>query len=196
MLIDDKFTWSSHINDVATKISKSNAILFRLRYILPRQALISLYYALIYPHLIYCNILWGGASQNLISKLLKLQKRAIRTITHSKFCAASSPLFRELNLLKIDDIYNLQVAVFAFKYKNNLLPMSCYKLLQVVSSAHYTMRRVMFFNVPNYRTRIRERSISVVGPRVWEDLPLHLQNTCNGIKCFKKMCKEWFILNY
>ena len=55
-------------------------------------------------------ILWGNALQKYISKLEHVQKKAIfQAITRAKFNAPSSPLFRELNILKLRDLYKLNV---------------------------------------------------------------------------------------
>jgi len=45
-------------------------------------------------------------------KLVILQKRAVRIITSSPYRAASNPLFVRLRLLKFNDIYTLQLAIF------------------------------------------------------------------------------------
>ena len=36
------------------------------------------YYELIYPHLIYYNVVWGGAVNANLKKIFKLQKKAVR----------------------------------------------------------------------------------------------------------------------
>ena len=54
--IDEKLNWKSHIAVVVTSISKIIGILGRVRYKLPQEALITLYNAMILPHLNYCCI--------------------------------------------------------------------------------------------------------------------------------------------
>ena len=49
-------------------------------------------------------------------------KKAIRAITPSKYNAHYEPIFKELNLLKIEDIYKIQHLNFFYKYVNNNLP--------------------------------------------------------------------------
>jgi len=83
IIIDNKFTWQRHINYIALKISKSLAILSKLKYKIPKNCLLTLYYSLVYPHFNYCIIIWGCASQTLMNKLLILQKRAVRIVDKS-----------------------------------------------------------------------------------------------------------------
>ena len=75
--IDKKLSFSKHIEEVCGKISKSIGIMYRVSSFCPKNILMKLYYALIYPYLIYCNIIWGGAYPSHINKILLLQKRTI-----------------------------------------------------------------------------------------------------------------------
>ena len=61
--IDEKLKWDEHINVMKTKISKSFFAINKVKHILPRNMLTTLYYSLIYPYLTYGIILWGAASE-------------------------------------------------------------------------------------------------------------------------------------
>ena len=90
----------------------------RLKYIYPQHILHMLYNTLILPHLHYCLIVWGFDS----SRILLLQKRAVRTITNSWYRTHTTPIFKSLNILKINDLYWLMVLKFYYKLENKLLP--------------------------------------------------------------------------
>ena len=62
-----------------------------------------IYYYQFYSHLTYGCQLWGQ-KENEIDQTITLQKKAIRLITFSHYQAHSSPLFKELGLLKLTDI--------------------------------------------------------------------------------------------
>ena len=55
-------------------------------------------------------------------RIFMLQKKAVRLIAFSLFDAHSSPLFKKLSILKMNDLVEYYVAIFMFKYNNNLLP--------------------------------------------------------------------------
>ena len=76
-----------------------------------------LYNTLILPHLHYCLTVWGFDS----SRILLLQKRAMRTITNSWYRAHTTPIFKSLNILKVNDLYWLMVLKFYYKIENKLL---------------------------------------------------------------------------
>ena len=75
---------------IAYKLSKYVGVLNRLKHTLPPRILITLYNTLILLHFYYGLPLWGHHTSRLHTS--KLQKRALRTITNSKFNAHSEPL--------------------------------------------------------------------------------------------------------
>ena len=48
---------------------------------------------------------WYTPNTKTINRLNILQKKAIRIITKSRYNAHTSPLFKNLNILKLDDLY-------------------------------------------------------------------------------------------
>ena len=82
--IDDTLTWHSLIDHLVKKVSGSLAVLKRAKALLvPRDILISMYNALIAPYFDYCGLVWGCIGRCQSERLLKLQNRAARIITHN-----------------------------------------------------------------------------------------------------------------
>ncbi len=73
---------------------------------------------MILSHINYRILTWGFVSD----RILKLKKKAVRIISLSKYYALTDPLFKELKLLKVMDIYKLNELKFYHKYINNKLP--------------------------------------------------------------------------
>ena len=73
---------------------------------------------LILPNINYCILSWGSQ----IDKLYLLQKKAIRNISKSDFRAHTEPLFKEHNILKVQDIYHMAILKFYSKLINDNLP--------------------------------------------------------------------------
>ena len=53
VIVDQNLNWRSHIDFIALKISRSLAILSKLKHLLSNKILLTLYYTLIFPHLSY-----------------------------------------------------------------------------------------------------------------------------------------------
>ena len=77
VIVDDKLNWNEHISYVSLKISQILGVFRKLKYKLPVAMLRVLYNALIYPHLSYCNIVWGCTLLSNLDKILKLQKKSL-----------------------------------------------------------------------------------------------------------------------
>jgi len=60
-----------------------------------------------------------------ISRIRGILNRAVRIITCSYYRNHSTPLFAHLHVLKLCDIYKLQVLLYMFKAKYNWLPPTC-----------------------------------------------------------------------
>jgi hypothetical protein len=111
-------TWNSHISCIASKLSRNIGMINRLRHYLPSHSLKTLYDSLVLPHLNYGILAWGHRTE----RLFKLQKRAIRTITNSKFNAHTQPLFKSLCTLRLGDILTQKTLKFYYNYQHRNLP--------------------------------------------------------------------------
>lgn len=195
VIIDEKLNWYKHIDHISLKISRALGILNRIKNVMPHNVLLMIYNTLISPYLTYCNIIWCCAKPTLIKKMVVLQKRAVRLITRSSYRTSTGPLFRRLKLLRLMDIHKFQISLFMFKYKYSVLPASCQHYVKVNVSKHYAVRKSKYFFEPSCRTNIRENSISVCGPRLWNSLPVELQS-CTSIGLFKTELSQFYISFY
>ena len=118
LTIDENMSWNSHIQKISNKVSRALGIINRLKKFLPTYVLRLLYTSLILPHLQYAVLTWG----HKVNRVTKLQKRAVRIITCSKYNAHTDPLFKSLNLLKLKDIFVISALRLYYKCENKLLP--------------------------------------------------------------------------
>src|SRR5271165_6239916 len=146
---------------------------------LPIHVKTLIYRTMIVTHLTYCNIVWGFASKTLLNRLRLLQKRALRLLTLSHYLTPTSPLFRNLNLLKLDDMHCLEVAKFMFNVKMRLSPQIVLLNFTVIDLTlqKYNTRSNNYFLVPHYRTNLRLSSINISGPILWNSLPICIQDS-------------------
>ena len=108
-MVDEKLNWKYHINQLCKKISRGAWAIWQLRNCVDLAILKQIYYSMVHTHLQYCIICWGKACNNSLDPLIKLQKRIIRVMTFSNRLTPSLPLFHELQFLKIEDIYKLEI---------------------------------------------------------------------------------------
>ena len=196
VFVDEDLNWKCHASQIALKISKNIGVINRIKYLLTCDALLSLYYTMIHPYLLYCNIIWGGASQLALHRLTVLQKRAVRMIACSGYRSPSSPLFKQFGILKLCDIHKLQVYLFMFKCKYKMLPNSCLQLVNVNSMANrYEFRKEYEFVVVKFHTECRRKAIAIMGPDLWNSLQDSIRHL-SSISVFKSKLVSTFIEGY
>lgn len=119
---DENLSFKYHINHLQSKISKGIYLLNRVKNILPRKALKSLYYAYVHSHLTYCPIILSCSSSTDVTKIFKLQKKAIRIISHSAYNAHTSPLFKKMQILPLHKIIQQSKLIFMHSYHYKYAP--------------------------------------------------------------------------
>ena len=151
---------------------------------------------MILPYFNYCNIVWGCSSNNRLAFLIKLQKRAVGIVCKAGYRDHSTPLFKSLKTLKLQDINSFQIAIFMYKYYHNLLPPLFDGFFHLNTDIHsYYTRIAEAFHMPTVRTTLRKRSISFIGPSVWNNLRADLHRL-PSVATFKFNYKKLIIAQY
>ena len=196
VVLDEHVTWRSHINYTANKISKSIGIIRRSSFFLKKESLRILYFSMIYPYLQYCNLVWANTYQTTISRLSILQKRIIRIVNKSDFLAHTNPIFKELYLLKLEDIRILQISQLMFTVRNNSSLITLKDMFTLNNQIHsYNTRSSKSFHLPRTRTKLRQFSIKYQGPKTFNSLNSDIKESVN-YSSFTKKLKSHLISKY
>ena len=185
VFLDSSLSFREHINLICSKVSKTVGVLYRISSSAPKSILLKLYYSMIYPYFIYCNLIWGGATNILINPLFLLQKRVVRIITKSSYLEHSNPLFYELGILKIFDVYRYFCCLYAHKNIISYIP----------NVNVYRTRNVDDLQVKYQRLNITQRSIYFIVPKLFNELPYDIKNTSEFLP-FKRKLKTHLISTY
>ena len=77
-----------------------------------------MYCSIVYPHLYNGVTLWGNTAAKYTDRIQIEQNPIVKIITKKPFIKTKiSPLYDKLNLLRLDDIYKLEVLKFMFSFK-------------------------------------------------------------------------------
>ena len=149
---------------------------------------------MILPYLYYCNLAWGGTYKANLQRIVILQKRALRIVNNSTYDANTSPIFKELKLLKFHDIHSFQLGFFMFSLKNSTLPSKLNNLFLINSQIHnYNTRNAHLFRLPLCRRNTRQFSIDFQGPKFYNSLN---STSSSSSASFKRKLKEFFLSTY
>ena len=76
VMIDNHLSWKSHMAHICSKVKRSISIICKARHYVNLNILLNLYYALVYPYLIYGIVIWGHSYESTIKPLFVLQKNS------------------------------------------------------------------------------------------------------------------------
>ncbi len=209
--IDEMLTWKTHISNLEKKLSRACALICKLRYVVDQKCLIQYYYAHIYSHLKYAILAWGGVSETSLKKLNVLHRRAVRLMTlHGPLYEFMSydteqpdnfikndELFKSCSLLKLSDIYKLELSKLMYKASNNLLPSTYDNILMSLSSREAPLTRAAArneFYQPIASTIESQRRLCYAGPILWKNIDSNLKKY--SFDTFRKKYKSQIIANY
>ena len=120
--IDENLKWDTHIKSVQARISSSLYAINKIKNFAPRRILTTLCYSMVYPFLMYGISLWGATFKTHLKKLFRTQKKIVRAIVGATYNAHTNNIFYDLKILKLDDIYKINVSKFILAFMKHELP--------------------------------------------------------------------------
>ena len=176
-----------------------NELKYLVLYNCTHSVLRSLYFSLFNSHLTYGIPVWGKSIYSY--KLLLLQKKIVRAISFSKYSAPTKPIFKDLNILRFDDIFKTQIASLMWDYDHGTLPDDLNPLFTRRCDIHSRNLR----NARNQRlytstlkyTKYGSNSFSQLGSLLLNDLKdLNFYNDSTSKKVFMNKYKQSLIEDY
>ena len=125
--LDDKLDWSYHLEHIRNKMSTGNFQLGQVKNFVPYHIRKTIYLSMVKSHLEYGIIIWGSALKKYLEPVSIMQKFAIRNLMKTRSRAHTAPLFREAELLTLEDIYILRTCQFVRDFFKGSLPQSFYE---------------------------------------------------------------------
>jgi hypothetical protein len=169
---DENLSFDYHTNYLCNKINRSLFCINRAKNSLTPQALITLYYALIQSHLSYCPTIVSCANTGNISKISKLQKKAIRIINCKKYNDHTAPIFKRLKILPYEQIIRQAKLKMMHSVTYNYAPPSFRNIWprNIERNIEYDLRNNNMYTVPNPRIEQFKKSPLYSFAKLWNDL--------------------------
>ena len=140
-------------------------------------------------------LLYGAKYSALyIEPIFKLQKKALRAISHEHPRSHTLPIFKTLKLLRQQDVFQLKMLGFVFESINKMNPMCFHDFFTCNSSIHEYHTRQSYrgdvFLAHKNSLQYGLKSIHHMEAKIWNDLPVKLRNSPQKFKhSFKKHLK-------
>ena len=217
--MDSTLTWNYHIENLIKKISRSIGVLYKIRPFATDAIMKSLYYSIIHPHLIYAIQVWGSTFDKYISKLVILQKKAIRLITNNPSQYRpdgqrihTKPLFYSQQILKVSELFEYQTLIFIYNTLNGNSPPALLSLFTRCSDVYsYSTRsctevnleeknavtsdKLMIFIAPARLVNYGQKSIKMEGSKLWNAIPTKLKMS-PSLSCFRNNTKQYLLSRF
>ena len=155
VLLDNELKWSTHVAQLKMKLNRAIGILSKLRYNLPLATLKMVYHSIFSSHILYGIQVWSQNSQTIKTKIQSLQDRAIRKITFSSTNCNQDDLYKNLKILKFQDLIYAQNCIFMSRVEEGRLPTSFSQQFSHRRDVHQYNTRASssnLINIPNVRT--------------------------------------------
>ena len=182
--IDETFDWHEHINKCKNKLTSALHVINKVNSYLPVSALKTIYYTLVYPYLTYGIILWGSTYKTYLTKLFIIQKK-VRSILKRNYRELSHPLFTCLKLVKLNDVYELEIGFCWYHYVHRSLPHYLSDIFTFTHDIHIHETRQSSHIRPFTSLTVKSsNSFLCKGPLIWNRIPFTIQQQQKHKKFF------------
>ena len=161
-------------------MARSIGILYKLKYVLPKDALLQLYHCLVHLYFIYGLTVWGNTFPTYISELHRLQNKAIIIVSGSTSNEIATPLYKDFKILPLL-LLLLHFSIAKFVYTNNRLPLplqfdNYFTLTKRVHSRNTRFSSNNQLIIPLFETQRTQKSIKYIGAKLWNSIPEYFRN--------------------
>lgn len=158
--LDSNLKFSSHVDQVCSKLNKAFYVILQLKSVLNEVGLINLYYSFAYSHMAYNVTAWGVSSN--CQRVFICQKRLIRLLFNLTYRESCKDTFITKKILTFPSIYILKCVTYT---KANL-----------GDFIESNMTRHQNFAIPVHRTSTYKRSPHYNSITLFNSLPKQIKS--------------------
>ena len=192
-ILDDTLSGESMAKHAMGKINGKLKFLYRQQKYLNYSLRRLLANALIQPHFDYACLAWyPNLNTGLKTKVQTMQNKCIRFClklgnrTHIGIAE-----FNIINWLPTGKRFEQCVCVNIFNFFAGTAPAYVCEMYHPVEQSRVTRRSLKKLCLPNQKTNRGMRTLSYIGPRLWNNLPMKIKAALN-VNAFKHQIKEQF----
>ena len=172
-------SWHTHIEYIKTKAWGRVNIMRKLKYVLDRKSLETIYLSFIRPLLEYSDVIWDNCTSIQKYELEKIQYEAARIATGSTKLVSIKQLEMETGWEALESRRLKHKLVLFFKMVTNQTPAYLSALVPplVGEESRYNLRNTENIQLVHARTKLYSESFLPSVIREWNCLPLYVRNS-------------------
>ena len=116
IILDDKMNWKAHIAETTSKITKYAGIFAKVRYMMPRRCLTTLYNSFTFPKINYGIEAYGNTTLETLRPLKVAQNRILKILQFKPHKSNTNKLYSDFSVLKMEDIVKFSMCNIMHKY--------------------------------------------------------------------------------
>ena len=183
--MDSKLTLEKQVVNLKKKSFSTLRNICKIRFLLTKDQLKVIVNSLVVSCLDYCNGLFYGITEKLLSQLQLIQNAAAKAVTGKYKHDHLENDLKELHWLDVRKRIIFKLGLLAYKSVNGLAPLYLQELFRYTHHGH-TLKLI----VPEVNTKYGQRSFSIIGPRLLNRLPAAVTSSVN-VNVFKVTLKTY-----
>ena len=196
LALTHKMSFSLHINNIVTRISRFIGTFSCLRVVVPRSILTMLYSSFVLPHILLHIEIWGAAPEVHKSRLdikINMLLRSILGVSYvnGRPTIDTTSMYNQLGILKLKNVYKLRLYNLLISLLSGSLPDLFEMLLGPYLTVHNYSTRQRIFRTPFVSCEVERRAVAYQLIHLYNDIPFQYINTNgNSLKRMVKLFKQ------
>lgn len=185
-------SWHKHIDEICMKADKRVDILSRLKYILDRKTLETMYTSFIRPILEYSDVIWDNASEYQLKRVEDIQYRAGKIVSGAISLTPKSKVYKELAWESLSTRREKHKLLLFHRIVNNHVPKYLSDLVgnPVSKKSKYNLRNQNDITIAKSNTEKFRKSFIPSATRLWNNKNNIIRNINNTEKAKSTLMKS------
>ena len=196
MYIDEFLKWDEHVDKLCNTLSKNFHIFYSLRNVLTHTLKMQLYFSMVYSRITYGIILYGACASTLLKKVQIIQNKLLKVLFKLPYRTESTVIHRNLEILKVRDIYKHQILKFVYQSINKISIVQFHDYYTMNNIVHHINTRQQYqLHRSNVKTKYGEHALKNYGVVLWNNLTTDIQRS-QSLSTFEKAVRKSIITTY
>lgn len=170
--LDSHLSWRFHCERICKKIRPADAVgvLYKLKSVLPRMALMQIYFSFVHSHLSHMSLIWGHAPACYLKPIQVLQNRCLKSVYDLPMLTHTVDIYSQhvAGVLPVKGIHILSTLKFVRQVLNNELH---HTITFRYKPSTRNLRNNTFLLKMFARNCFGGKQILIYGPRCFNRLP-------------------------
>ena len=203
LIVDSKLNWNFHVSELKKKLNRAIAILYKVKKRgFDQTTMCTMYFALFHSYLNYGLNVWGLADKKILKRIRVIQNNAIRAIIGIKKHESCSKFYKDLEILKLNDMIFMNKIKFIWDFESKTIPTCFLNSFQHAKSLHRHKTR---YAHKNKLSKTRKYKTTKHGLNCFINLSITASNQLNDLQWYKsiktrfplvKELKEFVLASY